>query len=579
MARKSVAKEPDPPPGPPMTDAERAELDAQLARMFTKPNKTATETGFYLTWMARDESGPLQMLMWRPQTEDEIRRANFFHDAARGIGAFTKPVKAGKPLRRPTEETALITAILRNRNDNTGYLVYADYLTENGNSQGDYIRLRVQYPSLPPDSPGGAENNRRANELWDAHAEEWFAPLGELGLRPDFFGTFAPWWMWLSSERGVIEEVTIDRPGVLPQNAARLFAAAPFLRKLKFGAGHIDPTGLATVKQLDQIDELDFSYAELAADGLAAILRSNHLNSLKSLRLSGNDIGDAGAVALEEWPGLAKLESLDVSCCKIFVSGVTRLARCYGLANLTTLRIGRNDFREDGLGELLVSPHLGRLTDLELGGARFDDYRARALNATAFYGTLRHLDLDSARFQFGGFEIFTSIALPALRWLKLNDVNLRPPAAGNLAGAAFAPTLEELYLDNTRLGSSGVEALAAGKFPRLTTLDLSRNRLDNRGGITLANAADAFPVLANLRLWDNRLGPDGVAALAGSELLANLTDLDLCGNKIGPAGALALAHSKYLKKLTSLVVDEKAVGKKGKQALLDRFGASVVSFR
>jgi hypothetical protein len=62
-------------------------------------------------------------------------------------------------------------------------------------------------------------------------------------------------------------------------------------------------------------------------------------------------------------------------------------------------------------------------------------------------------------------------------------------------------------------------------------------------------------------------------------LCANLTELDLDNNKIGPAGAIALAKSKHLKKLASLIVGEKTVGKKGKQALIDRFGESVLSFR
>ncbi|QJW99365.1 TIGR02996 domain-containing protein [Frigoriglobus tundricola] len=258
MARKRAAKEAESPPGPPMTDAERAELDARLDRMISKPNKADTGAGFFLLWTQRDAADQARVMIWHPETEDEIRSANLFHDAAHGLGDFARAVKKEKSVRRAAEETALINAILQNRADDTGYLVYADYLTENGNPQGDFIRLCVEIERLPPDHPERVEKINRREALLAAHGEDWYAPLGRLGPRPDIFGTFAPW-LWLSAAHGVIDEVVIDRSGLLPESAARLFAAAPFLRKLEFTKGHLNLTGLAKVKQLAQIDELDLS--------------------------------------------------------------------------------------------------------------------------------------------------------------------------------------------------------------------------------------------------------------------------------------------------------------------------------
>ncbi|VTR96000.1 Leucine-rich repeat-containing protein typical subtype OS=Herpetosiphon aurantiacus (strain ATCC 23779 / DSM 785) GN=Haur_4051 PE=4 SV=1: LRR_6: LRR_6: LRR_6 [Gemmata massiliana] len=182
-------------------------------------------------------------------------------------------------------------------------------------------------------------------------------------------------------------------------------------------------------------------------------------------------------------------------------------------------------------------------------------------------------------FQPEAFAQLVRNPFPALESLKLNNVRLRAREATQLAGAAFTTTLKELLLDNCELGVAGVEALVATRFPVLTTLDLSRNRLGSRGGIALANAAPSFLVLTTLKLWDNKLNSDAVTALADNPLLANLTELDLNSNKIGPAGAIALANSKYLKHLKTFTVDEKTVGKKGKQALLDRFGEDVISWR
>jgi uncharacterized protein (TIGR02996 family) len=517
-------------------------------------------------------------MIWNPETPEEIRAANLFYDAAYGLNEFTKKVKAGKPVRRTAEHTAFIKGILANRDDDTGYLAYADYLTERGDSQGDFIRACVELSRLPADHPDIERLNQQTNDLMDAHAKEWYAPLGELGLRPEFRGDFTPY-AWMSFQRGVIEEVTIDRAGVLPQNAARLFAAAPFLRKLEFEKGHLDPAGLAKVKQLTQIDTLKLSFTELTAKGLRVLLRSKYLTGLKTLDLFGNDFGDAGAAVLAAWPAFAKLESLDVASCSLTATGVEAIVGCPNAANLTRLRIGSNQAGAGGLSIVLDSPHLKKLRELELGGMEFYPVTAGSFDTTSFAKTLEHLDLDSAQFQIGGFEAFALCKLPALRCLKLKSVDLRLPAASQLANAPFTSTLEELYLDNCHLGAASANFFHQGKFPKLTTLDVSRNRIQGYGTEMLAASARHFPALTELRLWDNQITPQAVERLAKSAILANVTNLDLSDNKIGPAGALALAKSKYLKKLTWLTVSEKSIGKKGKQALVDRFGESAILFR
>jgi len=573
----------DPDAGPPMTDAERAELADRLDRMFNPPHRSDMAGQSFLLWTQRDDEGAPRMMMWTPETPEEIRGAELFYDAAHGLGAFARKVKPGKPIRRSTEETALINAILKNRDDRTGYLVYADYLSERGDSLGDYIRASVELHALPPDHPAWQE--RTTTEMADAHAEEWFAPLGELGLRPETLGYFTPY-AWQSLQRGVIEEVTIDRPGVLPDNAARLFAAAPFLRKLEFKQGHLDPKGLAKVKQLSQIDELELFHTELTADSLRTILKSKHLTGLKTLHVGTNPLGADGAAVLAAWPGLAKLEALNVQGCQLSPAGVGALADCPNVTNLRSLRIGSNVQGDTiGYGQLFASPHLTKLTELELGSTEFQQGVMESLGRSAFAKTLQVLDLDCATFAYDpafqedAFAGLTRCKLPALRWLKLNSVALRAPRNAQLANAAFRSTLEELYLDNCSLGDGAANLFHQGRFPKLRVLDLSRNRLQRPAAETLAASAKNFPALTNLRLWSNRLGAEAVAALAGSKILANLTDLDLSDNKIGPAGAVALAGSKHFKKLKTLVVDEKAAGKKGKKALLDRFGEGVVSFR
>jgi Ran GTPase-activating protein (RanGAP) involved in mRNA processing and transport len=335
------------------------------------------------------------------------------------------------------------------------------------------------------------------------------------------------------------------------------------------------------VKQLSQIEELDLNRVELTAEGLRALLRSKHLTGLKTLSVANNAIGDAGAEALAAWPGLQRLESLDVSGCELGAEGFEHLftTKANIFKQLRRLHIGRNQITPRQVYRLTMCDHLKRLKELELAAAEVGPEEAHLFNYSVFGNTLTHLDLESATFTVDAFERFIRCPLPALRVLKLNNVNLNYPAASQLANAAFRKSLEELHLDNCGLKGASGHFFYQAKFPNLRTLDVSRNRIELYGLGMLVSHSMRFPALTNLRLWDNRLTPQAVATLARSKVLANITDLDLSGNKIGPAGAVALAKSKYLKKLTNLAVDEKTVGKTGKKALLDRFGEGVVSFR
>lgn len=475
---------------------------------------------------------------------------------------------------RTAAENALIAGILANRDEDTGYLVYADYLTERGNSHGDYIRVCVERSRLPPDSPERSLLSARAAALVTAHGEEWFAPLGALGLRPEMFGRFCPQ-LWLSHTRGVIDHVLIDQPG-FPATAPRLFVAAPFLRRLSLQHGGFDAPALTKVKQLAQIEELDLSHGDATADDLRVLFRSRHLGGLRALVLNNTAIGDEGVRHLCAWPQLARLETLNVSHCGITAAGFERLAGCERLAGLKRLKVGYNVVAGEDAHPLFCSPHLTALEELEIGNLNIDAMTGVGFGA---FPKLRALDLSSAAFEGTGFALLVSHEFPALEVLTLNSTRLTPGNIQALAGAPCAARLRELHLDEVDTGIAGLAALVQGRFPKLETLVLSRNRLGARGAAVLGLSAKRFPALTNLKLWDCNITPEGVADLVRGKLTANLTALDLQYNKIGPAGAEALAKSRDLKKLKALIVDERSVGKKGRAALLHRFGDSVMDFR
>jgi Leucine-rich repeat (LRR) protein len=149
-------------------------------------------------------------------------------------------------------------------------------------------------------------------------------------------------------------------------------------------------------------------------------------------------------------------------------------------------------------------------------------------------------------------KISTLAALEKLE--KLTTLDLSRNWLQNLAGLAIFPRLTTLDLNGNRLPDlAGLEIL-----PQLTTLDLSGNRLQDLAGLEklaqlttlylgdnrLPNLAglEKLPQLTTLNLSGSRL-PD----LAGLEKLARLTTLDLNGNRLQD-----LAGLEKLPQLTTL---------------------------
>ena len=139
-------------------------------------------------------------------------------------------------------------------------------------------------------------------------------------------------------------------------------------------------------------------------------------------------------------------------------------------------------------------------------------------------------------------------------------------------GEAFAkyalPSLETLYLDGNNIKDGGVESLVSGDFP-LQALGLSRNKIGDDGVKALA-ASKALAHLIYLDLSDNRIGNDGVRALAAGAIRssASLEHLDLGGNLIGDDGADALAIGAP-PSLKILILCDNRIGSDGVKVLAE----------
>jgi uncharacterized protein (TIGR02996 family) len=127
---------------------------------------------------------------------------------------------------------------------------------------------------------------------------------------------------------------------------------------------------------------------------------------------------------------------------------------------------------------------------------------------------------------------------------------------------------DRIELDNARL------LAASPVLVKLRQLDLSDNRLGPEGAAALADSNLA--ALTELSLRGNAIASEGAAALAASTRLTGLASLDLAANRITNEGGLALAHSTGFASLTSLDLRDNKLERKATAALRKRFGRRVL---
>jgi uncharacterized protein (TIGR02996 family) len=147
-------------------------------------------------------------------------------------------------------------------------------------------------------------------------------------------------------------------------------------------------------------------------------------------------------------------------------------------------------------------------------------------------------------------------------------------------------------------------ALAAeSSLERLSSLDLSHDRIESAGAVVFFRSPH-LGGLKDLNLCWNRLGVEGVralaecsslgglrrlnleravpaaalSALAASAICAGLTELNLQRNGLGTAEARLLAASPYLDRLCVLDLGDNALDGRAREELRERFGVETCRF-
>lgn len=161
-------------------------------------------------------------------------------------------------------------------------------------------------------------------------------------------------------------------------------------------------------------------------------------------------------------------------------------------------------------------------------------------------------------------KLFESGAELCEREPALHQLDIRNPQSelARLVQYPLPAQITSLDLTSNRLTAEHMAILGAAPWwSQIRELSLQFNQLGDAGTRRLAQFA--FGRLRVLQLGANRIGPEGVRAIARSATLADLTQLGLNVNQAGDLGVRFLAREAVLSKLAVLDLSANAIGEEG----------------
>jgi uncharacterized protein (TIGR02996 family) len=332
-------------------------------------------------------------------------------------------------------EDAFLQTVLEHPDDDIPRLVFADWLEEQGNPRGAFIRLQCDRAKLTQHDPAWKTLLAQESALLKQFEAEWSKPVSRLVDAVHY-------------RRGFIEHVSVSATKLL-KNAERLFRLAPVCSVRLEHADSLPEIGASP--WLARVVELDLSANPLGSKSLQALVRSEQCRNLRVLRLDRCVVGVPSAEVLANAPALASLQVLSAAGNAIGPDGIRLIARSPHLTQLCDLNVAENQLDSEGASALCETS--ARLTRLSIGNNRIGNDGVAALARSPQVAELRHLDLQNN-------------------------------AVGNLGVEAIIQSphltkLEHLNLYHNHVGARGVQLLTdSALLQNLTYVNLRSNEID-----------------------------------------------------------------------------------------------------
>lgn len=381
-----------------------------------------------------------------------------------------------------SEHAAFIQAIIEDPEDDLPRLVYADWLEEQGDPRGEFIRLQVQSAALPEYDPARESLDQRAQQLLDAYIYGWTKPIGAQVQDLKF-------------RRGFVESLTMRAKAFL-ERGEEIFQSTP-IRWLRLVYFKNRVKGLLESDHLQHIRSWNASRISIAPHELEALLKSKKLTGLRELDLS-----------FQNFRFHSQTTAAFAKAC--WVSQLSEL-------NMYGVEIEESfwpDFLELGWNSLRRLSFGGGMTRTK--PTSLEQLNAPNLESLRVGGKLRVVDVEQI------------CQIPDLHLKQLDLARTKPPAKGMnvMAAAGVFEKVEELDLTRCDLTDAGTLTMLQGNFLKhCTSLRLGENqRLTSKVWGAVADHA-ALKNLRFLDLTDTPLDIQDLCMLAESPHLQNLIAL------------------------------------------------------
>lgn len=413
--------------------------------------------------------------------------------------------------------------VIANPEEDDARLVYADWLEEQGDPRGEFIRAQCEEASSDETEIAYYDALVLADRLLAQYAEQWAGELAQDVKKAQF-------------RRGFVDEVTVLASALLKDNGA-IFGKAPFqwlrLNRVK-GKGR----PLAELEALTVLRGLDVSGIKVPTDDMQAILGSPHLTNLKRFRSRhyATFFTRSETRALVDSVAAQSLAHLELN----YDESLQGLARRGGFPELQTLKIESysTEIFEQDLTELA----LPSLTKLQLHSLHCNRNSVRHLVKIP-WASLEHLELTCADERDVIQQLMHLGVFENLKTLKLSVHSL------------CEPDLIRLLMDSNQLQNcESLEIEIRGRG--ITTTSNA-----NEGPSYISELAQASQLQNLKRLAVSHLKPGDLQQLLSAPQLQQLRELHLSHAAFAQSDADALILSsarESLRKLriVSSVLDE-----------------------
>ncbi|WP_166831438.1 TIGR02996 domain-containing protein [Thalassoroseus pseudoceratinae] len=285
------------------------------------------------------------------------------------------------------QDSAFLEAILADPDEDLPRLIYADWLDEQGDPRGEFIRIQCELfqrsddvpflqneiwrlPQRKRDDDHWNALKSRERELLSAHEADWIQPLKSIQTRD---------WKQFYFLRGFVEHGWFSVRD-WKSHGEEILDQAPLLDSLDLRGFESRMGTIVELESLQKIRRLTLegyfqgfstdSPLTMGADGAAYLAETPHLLNLREIRLRENDIRDAGLRHLCQSRHFGSLELLDLQRNQITDEGITEIIRSHAFPKLRSLNLQSNELTESGFWSLVNSPLPDRMDYIDLRNIR-----------------------------------------------------------------------------------------------------------------------------------------------------------------------------------------------------------------